>query len=263
MVKINKELCVGCGSCAKDCISGAIRVVDGKAEAKDGCLLCGHCVAICPTRAVSIPEYGMEDVEEYSPESFELSPETLLRAIKFRRSVRDFLPEKIGPEALERLFQAGRYTATARNNQDCSFVLVQEARQELEALTWQAIESRIPAEHARIPEELRPFVTFLRRWQRNPADDYLFRNAPAVLFIASHWALDAGLAAQNIELMAVAQGLGVQYNGFLQRLAETLPEIKSWLGLEEKPIQACLLLGHPRVKYLRTAPRRAAQITIK
>jgi nitroreductase len=38
--------------------------------------------------------------------------------------------------------------------------------------------------------------------------DYLFRNAPAVLYVAADSAVDAALAAQNMEMAAVAQGAG-------------------------------------------------------
>lgn len=263
MVVVDRERCTGCGSCERDCVGQVIRVTDGKATAPSDCLKCGHCVAICPVGAVSIPEYDMADVEEYDAEHFRLAPDTLLRFIKYRRSVRDFLPKKIEDEKLNMLFQAGRYTATAKNNQDCLFILVQERQAELEALVWKQVEAMIGPSRSETAPENRPFITFLRRYQRDVKDDYLFRNAPAVLFIASDWQLDAGLAAQNIELMAVAQGLGVQYNGFLQRLVDQSPEVKAWLGASGKAIKACMLLGYPGVKYQRTAPRRAAQVLIK
>ena len=38
--------------------------------------------------------------------------------------------------------------------------------------------------------------------------DFLFRNAPAVAFVAAERADDAGLAAQNMELVAASLGLG-------------------------------------------------------
>ncbi len=48
MIVINETKCIGCGRCAADCISGTIRIRDGKAKARQGCLLCGHCLAVCP-----------------------------------------------------------------------------------------------------------------------------------------------------------------------------------------------------------------------
>ena len=88
-------------------------------------------------------------------------------------------------------------------------------------------------------------------------------NAPVVLFITSDWPLDAGLAAQNMELMAVSLDLGMLYNGYLCRIADENAELKKWLGIEEKHIKACMLLGYPNVSYRRTAPRDKANILWK
>ena len=68
MIKINKDACIGCGRCIRDCIAWNISLLDGKASPKKDCFLCGHCVAICPADAVSIPEYDMADVEDYDKE---------------------------------------------------------------------------------------------------------------------------------------------------------------------------------------------------
>ena len=90
--------------------------------------------------------------------------------------------------------------------------------------------------------------------------DFLFRNAPAVLFVGAETPVDAGLAAQNIELMAVSQGLGALYNGFLNYTIHLASELKQWLGLEDKASYVCMLLGYPAVTYTSTAPRKAADV---
>ena len=60
MVRVDQEKCIGCGMCSADCLAFNI-VLDGdKATVKGECLECGHCVALCPTGAVSIEGYDME-----------------------------------------------------------------------------------------------------------------------------------------------------------------------------------------------------------
>lgn len=261
MIIIDQERCIGCGLCVSDCVGYNLELRDNKAAVKRGCIQCGHCVAICPVGAVSIPEYDMADVEAYDADSARLEPETLLRAIKFRRSIRDYKPLKLTSEELDMLTQAGRYTATAKNVQDCCFVFVQDQLDELKARVWADIETM--QENTPDAEQLKPYFSFNRRRKKNPEDDFLFRNAPAALFVTSDWPLNAGLAAQNMETMAVAMGLGMLYNGYLCRLVDANETLKSWLGLEGKTIRACMLLGHPNRKFVRSAPRAEAKVIYK
>lgn len=262
MVQIDSDICVGCGLCVADCISFNIELKEKKATIKKDCFQCGHCVAICPAGAVSIPEYDMDDVEKHDKE-FVLEPKKVLHYIKFRRSIRDYRPEKVEQNVLEQVLQAGRYTATAKNNQDCCFIFVQKEMEQLKAMVWEYIDNIKAPEGERLPRDVFPYVAFNRRRKADPNDDYLFRNAPVVLFITSDWELDAGLAAQNIETMAVSMGLGVLYNGFLVRIADANEDLKKWLGIEEKTIKACMLLGYPNKHYTNTAPRRKANVIWK
>lgn len=259
MIKVNHEKCIGCGKCTADCIALNIVVEDGKANVKKECIECGHCVAVCPVNAVAIEGYDMEDVEEFDKDSFVLDPEQLLHAMKFRRSIRFYKEKNVSEKDLYMLLQAGRYAATAKNNQGCHFVFVQEEREELKERVWKFIDDM----GHQVDKALLPFVAFNRRRKKNSADDFLFRNAPGVLYITSDWPLDAGLAAQNIETMAYALGMGALYNGYLARISDANEELKKWLGIEGKTIKACLLLGYPDRSYERTAPRKPANIICK
>ncbi len=55
IIKINNELCNGCGLCAQACHEGAIGMVDGKAVLlrDDYCDGLGDCLPACPTGAIS------------------------------------------------------------------------------------------------------------------------------------------------------------------------------------------------------------------
>ena len=262
-VEIDEARCIGCSRCADDCVADDLIIEDGVAQAKGRCILCGHCVAVCPTGAVSISGYDMDDVEPAATMAEFVNSSDLLRAIKSRRSIRSYRPQLVEREKLELVLQAGRYTATAKNAQACRFVAVQDGLGELKELVWGGIEDLLALPGAEKPRWVKLYRSFLKGTKADAPRDFLFRNAPAALFVAAERADDAALAAQNMELMAASLGLGVLFNGYLCRAAEELPAVKSWLGAEDRPLQVCMLVGYPAVRYRRTAPRLPGDFVVK
>ena len=64
IIKINEELCNGCGLCAKGCHEGALQIIDGKARliSELYCDGLGACIGDCPMNAISVE---MKEVEAY------------------------------------------------------------------------------------------------------------------------------------------------------------------------------------------------------
>lgn len=56
MIKIDKDLCIGCGICESQCPFSALEMVDGKAVVGDNCTLCGTCIEHCEQGAISMPD---------------------------------------------------------------------------------------------------------------------------------------------------------------------------------------------------------------
>ncbi len=263
MIRIDETKCIGCGKCVDDCISDRLVLRDNKAVYRKRCIKCGHCVAICPVGAVSIPTYDMMDVEEYEPSLFDIEPKRQLRAIKFRRSVRKFQPQKVEAEKIKDLINAARSAPSASNRQDFHFYVVQENLIEFKKIVWDLLEKQLAGKVNMPRDMLRPVSRFYDMRQKDPNHDYLFRNAPVVIFVECPSELDAGIAAQNMELTAAAHGLGAMYDQYLSYVTTINREALQFLGTRGEKFLVAMLIGYPGVRYLRTAPRKNTNVTWK
>lgn len=261
MVTIHRETCSGCGKCVKDCFFGVLQITDGKASVSGPCFDCGHCVALCPTRAVSMPDYPMEEVRE-KDDSSQIDGENFLHFMKQRRSIRQFRKEPVPDAYIHRIPEAGRYTPTAANKQDVSCILVRDQLEAFRKIVWEGLGKRLAAS---VPD---PYAyrmqIFYDAYLKNPADDRLFCGADICMLVLSELPVNGTLAMTSMELMAQAQGVGVLYSGFLQRIILDTPEAMAFLGLDgTKTLGTVMLFGMPAVEYLRSAPRKKMQIQWK
>lgn len=173
----------------------------------------------------------------------------IIDAIHDRRAVRDYLPDPVDDQTIQRLIDAAIWAPSAMNRQPWGFLVIRD-RDALDRASTEA--KRLLLEH--MPESSP--LTRYRSMLTDPTFR-LFYNAPALIVIYTTIddpvpglasAEDCCLAAQNLMLSAHAFGLGTCWIGFARAwLAD--PAVKASLGVPFtwSPV-APMIVGTPRFR---------------
>lgn len=252
-IQIDRNKCIGCRLCVKDCVSGIIGFKDGKAVMNaPHCIECGHCYAICPAQAVSMPGYDERDCGSVVSME-EIDSVTLLAAMKSRRSIRQFKQLPVEQERIDMILQAGRYCPTATNSQNVAYTVLGSQQDAIEKLCIELLRKG--------QKIASPVSKFVRNAKID--DQFLFKGAPLVIVVSGTYGVDASLASSYMELMAESLGLGVMYSGFFVAAAKLSGKVGKLLNLppKHKPI-TCMVIGYPDVTYQRIPPRKPLKAKI-
>ena len=269
MIYVDKQACIGCGQCEKECYFGAVELQDGKAQMSyERCFKCGHCIAVCPKDCITLDDYPAEDIRPYRREEFDIAPDTLLNFVKFRRSARHFTSEQVNKDVIANILEIGRFTQTGGNQQNVSYIVIQEQRDYFRKIVLESLYALSGKFKNTADPVLKRYAIlwkmFYNAYQKDPVNspDKLFFNAPTLIVVTSPSPINAGLAAANIANMIDATaGLGTCFSGFAVRAAADNTTIKEFLSVQPgHEVVACLMVGHTTTKYLRTVPRKPTQI---
>lgn len=247
----------------------------------DACYYCGHCVAVCPSGAIT--HHGLDMGNFPLVESqMQIEADRVLGFLRARRSYRSYNQNRaVKRQVIERMIEAARYSPTGSNAQTLAHVVVQDpetlgilARLCIEEMRarhalWQDAQARSnmpPDQAADLKSWAGIFEDVIEADKRG--EDQLFYDAPGV--IISHAPRegtscpveDATLAAFHMMLMAESLGLGTCYIGNFYELMKDSPEVRALLHIPaENDILMCFTFGYPAVRFRRLVDRDPPQVT--
>ncbi len=258
--KIDEAKCTQCGLCSKECPTLIIDGKNGIPAIKEGkeknCIRCQHCLAICPTGALSIFGKNPEDsipVDNHIPSSDDME-----RLILTRRSVRKFKKDEVQPDTIQQLINSASHAPTGHNKNQVllSLTHTREEMDKVRHLVYNAIKKANDAEP--LTGALSMYGAIQKMWETKGID-LIFRDAPHLIIATapeanSNGVADCVISLSYFELLANTMGLGTLWNGFLKAVMEQIaPELKAALGIpDEHRIGYIMVYGLPAVKYARS-----------
>ncbi|MFX1437467.1 MAG: nitroreductase family protein [Promethearchaeota archaeon] len=246
---IDSMRCNHCGLCINECPRGNFSVNGVEKtitfDSSEGCILCGHCIAVCPERAII--STGMDDIPfDFNESNLSISPQDLNKLMLSKRSIRKYKNKKVPKEIIEKLINCMRYAPTAMNKRSLKCLVISD-----EQKINEFIDSIIEAIEEDEEREM-------YKKKREKGIDPFFYKAPHILILHSDnkWDItNATIAITYAMLYAETLGLGSCWIGGVQIFLNENKEISERvLDIKDK-IFGIMILGYPLVKYYRSVPR--------
>jgi len=233
------------------------------------CIGCQHCLAVCPTGAISImgvdPDTSLSLTYEMPTAH---SMETL---IKGRRSVRHYKKQPLEPATIQNLLEIAWHAPTSTNSQGVLFTatMTREATVALGEEIYARLGKMIPGLDPEKDTLAHKYMRMAHGAYTKHGKDVILRDAPHILIASApgKGAVPGGdcvIALTNFELMAQTMGIGTLWDGMLTWcLADFFPDLAERLGVPKAhKIGYCMAFGRPAVQYHRTVQRVPAKVNL-
>lgn len=268
-LQIDQSKCKKDGICVNECPTAIIQLKDKnsapaiKPGAEDSCLICGHCVVVCPHGALShtrVPIEACPPVEK----GLILNEKQAVQFLRSRRSIRVFKKKAVEKEKISNLIDIARYAPTGSNSQLVEWRIVTD-KDKIHGLAGRAVEWMRDVVAGKTQRVSSPYMAgIIAAWEAGY--DAILRNAPALVVAyspkeANNGMVDLTLALSYLDLMAPAMGLGTCWAGLLQGALLSSPDLKQKLGVPaEYPYHYPMMLGYPMFAYHRLPERNPPRI---
>ncbi|MBB6478598.1 nitroreductase family protein [Spirochaeta isovalerica] len=239
------------------------------------CILCGHCYAICPAGAITVPGYP-------SKESLNRNdvPNSLEKLLTMRRSIRHYKNQSVPRDLLDRIIDTVIHSPTGTNSRKTGITILDDRKKIVELsdiiMTHFRTLTKILLNPATYPilllflgkEKTRKIFAYKRLIPKYfSGKDILTHDAPVLMLFhsskkASTPEQDALIWATSAMLLAESHGLGTCFNGFLVLGLRSCAKARKYIGLPRgRQIYETFTAGFPLYRYKRPVPREREYIT--
>lgn len=258
MISITPDLCTRCGSCIRDCIVEVLKFDDAgypvlTTQNAPFCIHCQHCLAICPTGALSCDGVS---AAECAPIASVPDPAQMRNLIRQRRSIRSYRPENLPSETIAELKEMLSWAPTGCNDHRLFFTVIEDKsemeffRTELNRILKWLIRTGI----------MRLIYPNYKRYlsEIEHGRDVIFRNAPHMIVAATPRnapckEADPWIALTQFDLHAQTLGVGSCWCGFAVYAFRWCGGLRKRLRLPAGyRVGAVMLFGTPAVRYARS-----------
>ena len=273
LLTIDELKCKKDGLCVMDCPTAIIRQRDKDSypvmisRGPQACLLCGHCVAVCPHDALDHVNIPMKD----SPailKNLDISPDQAAQFLRSRRSIRRFKDKPVAKEAIAPLINTARCAPTGSNSQLISWTVHTNAAN-LKAMSDMTIDWMRESVKSGGTDPMTSYLPMIIA-AYDAGINGITHNAPAIVFASTPDAsgdrtVDIAIALSYFELAAWANGLGTCWLGLITRAMGSYEPLQELVGLPEghKQYFYPMVIGYPKFKYHRLPERKPARINWK
>lgn len=286
-VKINAERCKKDGLCTKVCPKGIFvqreKLTIPELMDEEGCIACGHCVAVCPQSAINHSEFPATTLRAIR---FEQMPTTkqVMVLLKTRRSIRAFRDKPLAKETIETIIDGARFAPSGHNSQSTEFLVVQDrdllnqvSAMVIEYLKFEVNRFANPlfrtlallADQELAESGLHEIPGFKQMIQMfEDGADPILNGAPVLLAFHARRTIgfadiNAQLALQNASIVAHSLGIGHFYTGWVVSPCRA-PMARAWnrripnlLGIpSDNNLYGALALGYPIPRFKNMIERK-------
>lgn len=255
-VTIYPEKCVRDGLCVQACPVDIFRQHPGEIPTvvadTSRCILCGHCVSVCPKGALI---HSLMPMEDFRPVPELPDAGTVEQLLVARRSVRAFRREPIPLQTIETMVETARRAPTASNSQKIDLIVINGPSRldDIRALTmdWMASDPKrvhhVEAAARGRDVVLRGGTTLV---VAHCPQDYLFADT------------DSAIALTYLELLATSMKFGACWGGLITIASRNNTALLQTLGVpEHHKVGGAMMLGLPTQKHYLVPPRDKARVT--